>query len=179
MMRLHRAPSGSAGGAVAYHSRVTQEDGKLGKRERQRLIVSLVTNKRIGMQLELRDALAAVGCNVTQATISRDARELGLIKAQDALGRPRYLAPQRMRRIDLRETFTRMLGQFGRRVTAAGNLVVLATELGTAPAIARTLDRLQHPLVVGTVAGEDTLLVIANTADDASRLAAELTGMIG
>ena len=67
-----------------------------------------------------------------------------------------------------------MLEQFGRTVTAAQNVVVVRSEIGAAPAIARALDRLEHPLVVGTVAGDDTCLVVARTAADARKLAREL-----
>jgi transcriptional regulator of arginine metabolism len=154
-------------------------DGQLGKRERLRLIGSLVARKRIGTQLELRDALASAGCRVTQATISRDIRELGLEKGKDSLGRPRYVAPHRARRVDPRQALAGVLGQFARQATAAQNLVVVASELGTAPAIARAIDRLEHRRVVGTVAGDDTVLVIARTAADARSLARELSGLIG
>ena len=149
-------------------------DGQLGKRERLRLIGSLVTRKRIGTQLELRDALAAAGCRVTQATVSRDIRELGLEKSHDPLGRPRYVLPQRGRRSDPRETLTTLLGQFGRRATAAQNVVVVQSEIGSAPAIARALDRLEHPQIVGTLAGDDTCLVVAPDARRARELADEL-----
>jgi transcriptional regulator of arginine metabolism len=155
-----------------------QLDGSLGKRERLRLIGSLVTRKRIGTQLELRDALAEAGCRVTQATISRDLRELGLEKAKDSLGRPRYVAPHRQRRLDPREGLAGVLGQFARRATAAQNLVVVVSELGTAPAIGRAIDRVEHELVVGTVAGDDTLLVITKTAAHARTLQRELAGLI-
>jgi transcriptional regulator of arginine metabolism len=151
-----------------------QLDGQLGKRERLRLIGSLVTRKRIGTQLELRDALAAAGCRVTQATISRDIRELGLEKAKDSLGRPRYVAPHRQRRVDPKEGLAGVLRQFAGEAVAAQNLVVITSELGTAPAIARALDRIEHELVVGTVAGDDTVLVITKTAGDARVLAREL-----
>ena len=155
-----------------------QLDGQLGKRERLRLIGSLVTRKRIGTQLELCDALEAVGCRVTQATISRDIRELGLEKTKDNLGRPRYVAPHRQRRVDPHEGLAGVLRQFAGRATAAQNLVVLTSELGTAPAIARALDRVEHELVVGTVAGDDTVLVITKTPADARTLAGELTALI-
>src|SRR2546429_1443793 len=154
-----------------------QLDGQLGKRERLRLIGSIVTRKRVGTQLELRDALAAAGCRVTQATISRDIRELGLEKGKDNLGRPRYVAPHRARRVDPRESLAAVLGQFARRATAAQNLVVVSSELGTAPAIGRAIDRLENRLVVGTVAGDDTVLVIAKTATDARSLARELSAL--
>jgi transcriptional regulator of arginine metabolism len=146
----------------------------LGKPARQRLVASLIGRKRIGTQFELLDALADAGCRVTQATVSRDIRELGLVKAVDPLGRPRYVLPERRAQVDPRETLTSILGQFGHRVTAAENLVVLQSELGSAPAIARALDRIEHPLVVGTLAGDDTVLVIARNASDAKALAAEL-----
>jgi len=151
----------------------------LGKLERQRLIGSLVARKRIGTQLELLDALAAAGCRVTQATISRDVKQLGLQKSRDPLGRPRYALPQRVGRTSPEDALAGVLGQFGRRAAAAQNIVVVVSELGTAPAIARTLDRVGHPRVVGTLAGDDTTLVVTRTADDARRLARELGGLIG
>ena len=151
----------------------------LSKSERQRLIGSLVARKRIGTQLELLDALAGAGCRVTQATISRDIRELGLEKSRDALGRPRYAPPQRARRADPREALAAVLSQFGRCATAAHNIVVLVCELGTAPAIARALDRTRHPLVVGTLAGDDTVLVVAANARHARALARELARLTG
>lgn len=147
----------------------------IGKHDRQRLIESLIGRKRLGTQFELLDALAAAGCKVTQATISRDIHELGLEKVHDALGRPRYAAPlQRERRIDPREGLHRVLAEFGRRTTAAQNIVVVQSELGSAPAIARALDQLAHPRIIGTLAGDDTCLVIAGDAADARALAAEL-----
>ncbi len=152
---------------------------RLGKVERQRLIASLVQRKRVGTQIELRDALAAAGCRVTQATISRDVRELGLEKTRDPFGRPRYVTPQRARQSDPRETLAAVLGQFGRRAEAAGNLVVLVGELGAAPAVARALDLMEHPLVVGTLAGDDTVLVVARTPGEARTLARELGELIG
>lgn len=149
-------------------------DRALGKADRQRLVASLVERRSLGTQQELLDALEAAGCRVTQATVSRDIRELGLEKEVDALGHPRYVAPGRRRRSDPRETLASLLEQFGRRATAAGNIAVVHCEIGSAPAIARALDRVRHPLVVGTLAGDDTLLVVAASAADARALAREL-----
>jgi transcriptional regulator of arginine metabolism len=151
----------------------------LGKRDRQRLIESVVTRKRVGTQFELLGALAESGCEVTQATISRDIRELGLEKTHDPLGRPRYVVPHAVRRTDPRELLDSVLGQFGRRVSAAGNIVVLQSELGSAPAIGRALDELEHERIVGTLAGDDTCLVVAPSARDARALARELADLLG
>jgi transcriptional regulator of arginine metabolism len=151
---------------------------QLSKTERQRLVASLVERMRLGTQQELLDALESAGCQVTQATVSRDIRELALEKTRDPLGRLRYVLPDRERRIDPRETLLALLAQFGRGAVAAQNVVVVQSEIGSAPAIARALDRLDHPLVVGTIAGDDTCLVIAADATRASELARELAASI-
>jgi transcriptional regulator of arginine metabolism len=155
-------------------------DGRpLDKSERQRLIESVVTRRRVGSQHELLAALADAGCNVTQATISRDVRELRLEKTRDLLGRPRYVLPGGARRPEPREQLAAVLDQFGRRVTAAQNIVVVQSELGSAPAIGRALDQLGHAKIVGTLAGDDTCLVIARSGADARALARELAASIG
>ena len=149
------------------------------KGERQRLISSLVSRRRLGTQHDLLAALAAEGCQATQATVSRDIRELGLEKTRDQLGRPRYVLPQDGRRADPREALAAVLSAFGLRAVAAQNLVVVQSELGSAPAIARALDRIEHPLIVGTLAGDDTCLVVAADRAGASELARELGAIIG
>jgi transcriptional regulator of arginine metabolism len=150
----------------------------LGKSERQRLIASVVARRRVGSQHELRGVLADGGCVVTQATISRDIQELGLEKTRDLLGRPRYVLPERTRRADPQETLASVLSQFGRSATAAQNIVVVQSELGSAPAIARAIDQLEHPRIVGTLAGDDTCLVIAKDAAEARVVAGELDAVI-
>jgi transcriptional regulator of arginine metabolism len=156
-----------------------QQARELDKSARQKLIASVVARKRIGTQYELLEALARGGCRVTQATVSRDIRELGLEKTHDVLGRPRYVVPQEGQRRAPRDALTGVLSQFGRSATAAQNIVVVQSELGSAPAIARALDRLGHPRIVGTIAGDDTCLVIARDGTEAEALAAELAAQIG
>ena len=151
---------------------------QLAKAERHRLIESVVARKRVGTQFELLDALADAGCAVTQATISRDIRELGLEKTHDPFGRPRYVLPGAARRGDPVEALNSVLGQFGRKVSPAGNIVVLQSELGAAPAIARALDQLAHDRIVGTLAGDDTVLIVAPSERDARALARELSSTV-
>ena len=150
-----------------------------GKAPRQRLIESLVSRRRIGTQYDLLAALAAEGCRATQATVSRDIRELGLEKMRDQLGRPRYVVPQDGRRSDPREALVSVLSTFGLHAVSAQNIVVVRSELGSAPAIARALDRIEHPLIVGTLAGDDTCLLIAADAGGADAVARELSEIIG
>ena len=156
-----------------------QTEPQLSKADRQRLIASLVGRRRLGTQQELLEALESAGCHVTQATVSRDIRELGLEKARDPLGRHRYVVPGRERRSDPRDTLNSLLAQFGRGAVAAQNIVVIQSEIGTAPAIARALDRSGHPLVIGTLAGDDTCLVITADGERAQELVAELRSAMG
>lgn len=151
----------------------------LAKPERHLLIKSVVSRRRVGSQHELAAALAKAGCAVTQATISRDIRELRLEKTTDSLGRPRYVLPGRALRADPRETLAGVLEQFGLRATVAQNIVVVHSELGSAPAIGRALDQLTHPKIVGTLAGDDTCLVITGSLRDARSVARELSAALG
>src|SRR5436189_1136459 len=146
----HTLPCGEGRNVAYIYARSMQT---LGKAERQRLLSGIVARKRIGTQLELAQALAAAGCKVTQATVSRDIRELGLEKTHDPLGRPRYELPvdAGRRRQDPQDALVAVLTQFGRRTSVAQNLVVVHSELGSAPAVARAIDRTEHPLVVGTL----------------------------
>lgn len=148
------------------------------KRERHKLITSIVTRRRVGTQNELLEALSRAGCQVTQATISRDIRELGLDKTHDVLGRPRYVVPHAARSLAPRDALAGVLSQFGRSVVAAQNIVVVHSELGSAPAVARALDRLEHPRIIGTIAGDDTCLAVAGNDRDAALLARELAALV-
>jgi transcriptional regulator of arginine metabolism len=156
-----------------------QPDRHLSKAERQRLVSSLVERLRLRTQQELLVALEGVGCRVTQATVSRDIRELGLVKTHDSLGGMHYVLPNREQRADPRDMLETLLRQFGRQATWAENIVVVQSEIGSAPAIARALDRLEHPLVIGTLAGDDTCLIVARDAKGARRVAKELLAAIG
>jgi transcriptional regulator of arginine metabolism len=154
-------------------------DRPMAKSERQRLITSLIASRPIGTQHELQAALAGMECKVTQATVSRDIRELGIQKTRDPLGQPRYvLSEAGRRRGDPQEALVSVLGQFGRRAVAAQNLVVIRCELGTGPAVARALDRTESARVLGTLAGDDTCLVIAKGPREARAVARELSRSI-
>ena len=138
------------------------------------MLTSVIASGRIGTQIELMTALERAGCKVTQATVSRDIRDLGIRKVRDPLGQPRYALPQGSSRGDPRDALVSVLSQFGRRSVAAQNLVIVRCELGTAPAVARALDRLEDDRVLGTLAGDDTCLVVARGPREARAIAREL-----
>ena len=113
-------------------------------------------------QRELVDELAAAGCPVTQATISRDLRELGLQKGRDAVGRIRYVfIPSSGERPDPPTACSRMLKEFGRGIQVAQNLLVIRCDPGAAPGIGRVVDELDHEAILGCVAGDDTVIVVS------------------
>ena len=151
----------------------------MSKAARQKAILDVLRKGPVSSQEDLQRAVSRLGFAVGQATLSRDIRELRLEKTSDALGRPRYVVPGRGSRRDPREALNAVLEQFGTRATPSQNIVVVQSELGSAPAIARALDRLEHPKIVGTLAGDDTCLVITAGPAEAKRVARELAAAIG
>ena len=142
------------------------------------MIARVVAKGRIGTQLQLLDALARQGCRVTQATVSRDIRELGIEKTRDSLGQERYALPGGPPRGGPRESLGTVVNQYGRRAIATQNLVVLRCEMGAAPALAGALDRTEDRRVLGTLAGDDTCLIVARGPREARALARELAKYI-
>jgi len=140
------------------------------------LIAQLLAGRRFASQDEIARALSRAGAPVTQATLSRDLRSLGVAKRGDANGgswyelqRPAVETLDRDRqRLDLRA--------FVNEVRVAQNLVVVRTPPGHANAVGRALDLADLTGVVGTVAGDDTVLVVAEDPAGARRLKRELDG---
>jgi len=142
-------------------------------------IVELIRDKDVRSQTELADLLAADGVQVTQATLSRDLEELGAVKVGGA-----YLIPEDGRR-PLRAAeqaparLVRLLRELLTGVDASANIAVLRTPPGAAQFLASALDRSGLPDVVGTIAGDDTILVVARAATGGAELATKLAGWAG
>jgi transcriptional regulator of arginine metabolism len=142
----------------------------LGKTERQRLIQTVVQQSEVSTQRGLVSALSALGCDVTQATVSRDIRELDLQKVRTHLGRARYVLSSRERPKDPEQSARHVMRDFARSTSVAQQLVVVRCEIGTASTVARQIDNLNHSDVVGTLAGDDTFLVILGDSDMAQNM---------
>lgn len=142
----------------------------MGKTERQRLIQTVVQQREVATQRELVHALSALGCEVTQATVSRDIRELDLQKVRTHLGRAKYVLSSRERPKDPEQAARHVLRDFSRSTVVAGNLVVVRCEIGTASTVARQIDNLNHSDVLGTLAGDDTFIVIGRDQTTAHEL---------
>jgi transcriptional regulator of arginine metabolism len=143
----------------------------INKAYRQTQIVKLIQQKRVHTQDELARELSQLGVQTTQVTLSRDIRELRLAKTSDG-----YV--QLLPAVPKGRDFAAVAGEFLEEVKSAQNLVVLRTSPGNANALAVALDREEWPDVVGTLAGDDTVLVIAPDARTAEELHQKLVGLI-
>lgn len=139
-------------------------------------ILEIIAEKPIETQDELASALVAEGFNVTQATVSRDIKELGLIKINDG-GRQRYV-----REGGKEKNFLSNIANIYRNavlsITSAQNLVIIKTVPGGASTVGMNIDRLGDPDILGCVAGDDTVLAVAPTLRDAERIADKLREML-
>jgi transcriptional regulator of arginine metabolism len=134
----------------------------MNKGYRQGQILKLIRGRHIHTQEELAQALKEIGITATQVTLSRDIRELGLAKTSDGY---RQLTPE-----PAGPDFPSLAAEFVQDIRVAQNLLVLKTSPGNANTVAVALDRQQWPDVVGTVAGDDTILVILPDAAAAEGL---------
>jgi len=132
----------------------------MSRRERQGTILGLVRERDISTQAELAEALRALGYDVVQTTVSRDISELGLRKVRSAGGRLVYAPPGAANGDGTRE-IALALRRWARTFEASGNLVVITTPSGYANALAQVVDEVGHPRIAGTIAGDNTILVVA------------------
>ncbi|MBI3695412.1 MAG: ArgR family transcriptional regulator [Acidobacteria bacterium] len=129
----------------------------MNKAFRQGQIQKIIRSRNIHTQEELAEALQALGIEATQVTLSRDTRELGIVKTPDGYREIETLDEAPAAHTDAR----RAVKEFLRDMRLAQNLLVLKTDPGNANALAVALDHAPWPEVVGTIAGDDTVLVIA------------------
>lgn len=151
-----------------------------GKQQRQQAITRLIASGKVVSQPQLQELLATKGIDATQATISRDLEELGAVKIRVAGGESRYAIPDyEPERMAPTDQLRRVMGEWVAEVTASGNLVVLRTPPGCAHVVASALDRSGDPSLLGTVAGDDTILCVAAEATGGEALAASLRTLAG
>lgn len=146
------------------------------KAQRHAAILRLVRDHTIPSQSRLQELLRRAGHEVTQATLSRDIHELGLVKLPDPEGATHYAsAPDEL---VPPPTLAAFLPSLLLHVDGVGPLLVLRTSAGSASTLAAALDREAWPEILGTLAGDDTLLVVARSARERHRLARRLAGLV-
>ncbi len=146
------------------------------KAKRQEQLLEIISKIEVNTQEELIKILEAQGLKVTQATISRDIKELGLVKTAGKSKKYCYSQAK-----DKQRDANKLLGLFRvavSSITVAQNLVVLKTLTGNGSAVAATIDARGFAEIVGTLAGDDTVLVVTGDNEAAARVANELTSLL-
>lgn len=144
------------------------------KRDRQKRILELIEERTVETQEELAEGLRREGFRVTQATVSRDIRELELVKTSAGGGRQKYMAPVLQQdapvSVQTGERYDRVLKEGFTSMDMAQNLVVIRTVSGMAMAVAAALDAMKFPEVLGCIAGDDTIMVASRSNAEAQAL---------
>ena len=147
------------------------------KTVRQVAILEIIEKQDIETQEELADALRAHGFQVTQATVSRDIKELRLVKALSAEGTYRYVTSDKNEN-SLNERLIRMFSDTVVSIDHAYNQIVIKTLSATASIAAETIDSLQWAEILGTIAGENTILMIVRSIEDVQTVIDRINAMI-
>ncbi len=153
------------------------EPGRVSKRERHKAILELVRQELIRNQEELGVRLRRRGIEVAQATLSRDVRELGLVKRTDSRGRAHYQTPDDDGQHAA--ALQRLLPNLFVGTQGTSNLLVLRTLIGGAQPVAAALDEEEWPEVLGTIAGDDTVLIILRRERDLRAVRSRLERLAG
>jgi transcriptional regulator of arginine metabolism len=143
------------------------------KFERQGTILELIQEQPLSTQEELAEALRSKGFDAVQATVSRDIAQLGLVKVRDAEGRLVYALPGSAD-LDRLSELTSALRRWAMSLEASANLLVIHTPPGYANALARAIDTARLTDIIGCVAGDDTIMVVARQGVEATTIEREL-----
>ncbi|TVR92536.1 MAG: arginine repressor [Trueperaceae bacterium] len=148
------------------------------KEYRQRLIEELVEREFISTQAEIAEHLALRGINVTQATISRDVNELRLVRLPAGNGQHRYRSTPLAAQEDVVGELSQRFKLFVRDLDRGENLLVVTTDEGHASGIAYVIDKLDRDEIVGTLAGQNTILVVCRSGEQAVALLDEFESLL-
>jgi transcriptional regulator of arginine metabolism len=148
------------------------------KAARQRALVALLRSRQVSSQARVLEHLRSQGFDATQATVSRDLEDLGAVKVRGADGRLVYALPEPEATPGAaHDEIRRVLGSLLLAIVPSGNLVVLRTPPGHANALASALDRAGLAGVAGTVAGDDTVLVVCAERNPGRTVARQLAAL--
>ena len=147
-----------------------------GKRCRQSALLRIIRERRVPHQEALRALLAEAGFPVTQPTLSRDIRDLRLVKVTGASGRPHYTLPEEWDHVPPLDS---ILPTLFVSVETVGNLAIVRTLNGAAQTVASGIDWEEYEGLAGTIAGDDTVLLILRDAHAAAEVADALSQLAG
>lgn len=150
----------------------------MSKTSRQNKIIEIISSKEIDTQEELASLLVQSGFDVTQATVSRDIKELGLLKTKGIKKKYKYVVSNFKDENDREDKFLNLFRNCVVDITAAQNLVVVKTLGGNGNSAGVLVDKLRIKEIVGSVAGDDTLLIVARSDEDAERVVEHLNKLL-
>jgi len=147
----------------------------MNRQQRHAAILRILRDHSVSTQTELAEALHAAGHDVVQTTVSRDIHELGLIKVRNSSGRLVY-APPEAAEAERADAIAVAFARWALDVEPSGNLVVVITPHGYASPLAQAIDVARHPRIAGTIAGENTVLLVTREGVSGAKLAEEIRG---
>lgn len=150
----------------------------MNKFERHYFILNLIKDNVIRTQGEITERLREAGADVTQATVSRDIKELKLVKTADNDNEYRYVSMATQTFEDLETRLSNIFAEAVVSVEAAANIIVVKTLSGMAQAAATLIDSMEYKGLVGCIAGDDTIMTVAKTDKDAAKIADKLRLML-
>ena len=149
------------------------------KARRQMKVQEIITKEIIRTQEELADRLHLAGFNVTQATVSRDIKEMGLIKVPSSDDEYRYAVPSEVHPANLQDRLKRLLRETVVSINDTDSLVVIRTIPGNAHALATVMDNSHWEEVIGTIAGDDTILLVIKPKEAVPAVLERMTTLLG
>ncbi|MBE5793603.1 MAG: arginine repressor [Clostridiales bacterium] len=147
------------------------------KSSRQVAILEIINNQAVETQEELAEELGKLGFRVTQATVSRDIKEMKLIKVQSSTGSYRYALADNADS-SINERLIRMFSDTVLSMTSAYNQIILKTISASANIAAEAIDSMRWPEILGTIAGDNTILLIVRSIEEVSGVLERLNAMI-
>ncbi len=150
----------------------------ISKDQRQKRIQEIIARENVSTQAELVERLRAEGVRVTQATVSRDINELRLVRLPIGKSKHRYSLAQVRSETDVMDELGGLFRNFVSDIDRGENLLILKTAEGHASGVAYLIDKLRRDEIVGTLAGQDTILLVARTVAEGEALLEELHGLM-
>ena len=145
---------------------------------RLQVIRKIISEQEVSDQIHLLNELKNSGIETTQATISRDLQRLNVVKVRVEAGRYRYEILKKSSESDLNDQLRVVFDNFVNQIKATNNMIVIKTTSGNANSVAVIIDRLGLPEILGTIAGDDTILIVIDTDENRKRVENEFVNIL-
>ncbi len=145
---------------------------------RLQLLKKIISEQDVSDQIHLLNELKNSGIETTQATISRDLQRLNVVKVRVEAGRYRYEILKKASESDLKDQLRVVFDNFVNQIKSTNNMIVIKTSSGNANSVAVIIDRLGLPEILGTIAGDDTILIVIDTDENRKKIENEFVNIL-